>query len=60
MCMTMCQLTLPAGIDPGGCGQAVTENAKPMAEDLMHNQVKPAMVDAGATAEATSKVRKPV
>ena len=38
--------------------QAVKENARPMAEEVMQNQVKPAMVDAGATAEQTAQVRR--
>ena len=42
--------------DGAVCGQAVAENAKPVAEDLMQNQVKPTMVDAAATAEETSQV----
>ena len=42
----------------GSALQAVKENAQPMAEELMHNQVKPAMIDAGATAEETTQVRQ--
>ena len=53
-----CAVRVSARIIADGAmrGQAVAENAKPVAEDLMQNQVKPAMVDAAATAEETSQV----
>ena len=47
---------LALGSEHASCVQTVGENAKPVAEDVMQNQVKPTMLDAAATAEETSKV----